>query len=320
MRPSLLWATISWPFIPAPSLFKVGSFLILPYLISCHLISSHVFSPYLDSSQLIAAVLISSHVICTSSSLLSSSEFFSFQLSSASPFYVACLSSALLSAAPLCSCQIVSTHAISSHLSLSHLFYSSSSHVFSSLLSSLHISTLPQLFHLLSWSQLFSSHLSSLAQSLLQNQILAPAKATKSLILNSTGNSEGKWKAQKTRNVINNSSAQLRRNHSKMRFASGKRQRYHVRSSKIEQQWRRHSNAICKQRGAKDNETTCATATRSNVDAVTPMQPASTRVQKPKNRITLARQKLLLAKICSKTIFSAPKPRKVRFWSLKKEL
>ena len=57
----------------------------------------------------------------------------------------------------------------------------------------------------------------------------------------------------KARKIINNSSAQL---------------------------WRNHSNKTCKQQVARDHETTCRTATQSNVDAATPMRLANIELQK----------------------------------------
>ena len=141
VRPSLLRiaATISWLFIPLPSLFSfhlisshrsfswklliaslchrslchpISSQLIsclLSFFSSSHLIPFDVFSPFLSSSHLITTVLISSHVIwafLTPSQLIWTLLFW-----------------APLSSSPLFSCQVVSTHPISFHLSfLSQLF------------------------------------------------------------------------------------------------------------------------------------------------------------------------------------------------------
>ena len=52
-------------------------------------------------------------------------------------------------------------------------------------------------------------------------------------------------------------------------------------NSNAEQHWCSHPNTICKQRAAKDNGSTCAVATQSNCDAATPMEFASTSLQKP---------------------------------------
>ena len=159
MRPSLphIAATISWLFIPAPSLFKVGSFLISPDLIASqllfesanciplspqsvsshfisfhlmpclvfhppHLISSHHISSYLIISHLISSPLISgllclSQLFSADHNSLMSSELFSSLLSSSEFF-----SFQLSSASPFCySALHRSSHVRPSQLIPSHL-------------------------------------------------------------------------------------------------------------------------------------------------------------------------------------------------------
>ena len=90
-----------------------------------------------------------------------------------------------------------------------------------------------------------------------------------------------------------------------------KRSRNQVRSSNREQQWRSHSNAICKQQDTKDQRTTRATATRSNIDAAIPRQFASTRVQKPKNYVDKAGASSVQTLL--QNWISAPKQKKYDF-------
>ena len=148
MRPSLprIAATISWLFIPAPSLFKVGPFLI--------------------SLDLIASQLLFESANCIPLSPQSvSSHFISFHLMSCLVFHPP---------------HLISSHLISSHLIISH--HISSYLIISHLISSPLISGLLCLSQLFSadhnslmsseLSHLFSAHLNSSLSDLLSFSIL----------------------------------------------------------------------------------------------------------------------------------------------------
>ena len=308
----LCFAATSWLLIPVPPLLKVGSFLISSLVsrvaaslgncslhpivtavcvIQSHLISSHIFSPFLSSFQLITTVLISLHVNVTRAVLISSQliwvPLFSAYLSSS-----ILRSSSQLSSSWLFSCQLVSalhrsSHVSSSQLSSSQLFTAllmsarlNSSHLISAYISSSQI-FLALFTTLLSSSQLTSAHLKSshlfsplltsskLFLALLTSSQLISALVTSSqLILRSSQPFSGPQPAPTpdlgataTKSTIPERIKIIKHSSSKL--------------------WRNQSNAICKQKVARDHGTTWATATQSNVDAATPMQFESTRLQKP---------------------------------------
>jgi len=112
-----------------------------------------------------------------------------------------------------------------------------------------------------------------------------------------------------------------------------------VHTSSIEQKWRSHSNAICKHRVAKHDRTTRVTETHSNIDEATPIRFTRNELQKTmelraqqqgKATVTQPLQRKLQHQVTegkrtTMVIYSysqfqnrmwAPKPKKVRFWSL----
>ena len=122
---------------------------IFSHLSLSHLMSSHLISCLLSLSRLFSADRSCSHLFsCHLGFLIFSAHLNSSLFSSPQLLHSTCLSQ--LSSSQRFAALLMSGRLNSCHLISACLTSSSSSHVLSSLLSSLHISTLPQLFHLLS--------------------------------------------------------------------------------------------------------------------------------------------------------------------------
>ena len=260
-----------------------------PLFISCCwvLFCAHSFSSCLSSSDC-------SHLF---SSLLSSSLLFSPLLSSSplvSPLLTALLFSALVNSSPLVSLSPFSILLSSSHpsacLHSSSLLFFGTSQLFSPSLSSSHLlsalpfSSLPASSPPSGYPQVCSAHLSSSQTVSAKQKIAAAHKHTstvaqplqcdlQALIAKRHGTTctAGK-KSNSTHPHQCNFQAENCKKHSTM----------HVRRCNQEQHQCSHTDAICKRQVANLDRATCAAGTLSNIEAVTPMQFASSKLRTTK--------------------------------------